>query len=63
MYTGQDPYRTMEVKIHTGEYKLHQGDVLATRIKDGVTFIDVRTTTKLINVVVPLEVKDVSELQ
>ena len=63
MHIDQDTYRFMEVKIHTGEYKAHCGVVLATRRRDGTTFVDVRTTTKLSNVMIALEVKDVTELQ
>jgi hypothetical protein len=53
----------MELVIQTGECKSYHAVVLSTRRKDDRDLVDVRTTTKVENVVLTLDVGDVSHLQ
>ena len=63
LYTGRDPYLHMEVVINTGECKSHFGVVRGTRKQDDKTLVEVRTTTKVENVDLLLDMKDVTHLQ
>jgi hypothetical protein len=63
VYAGQDPLKDMEVIIQAGECKSHHAVILGTRKKDNNDLVDVRTTTKVENVILTLEMNDVSHLQ
>jgi hypothetical protein len=63
MYTGVDRYQHMEVLIIKGLYKQHFGTILASHTLPGQTTFDVRTDTKVSNVVVRLAEEDLRERQ
>jgi len=63
VYTGRDPLKNMEVIIQVGDCKLHHAVVLGTRRKEDKDIVDVRTTTKVENVVLSLDLGDVCHLQ
>ena len=63
MYTGRDPYEHMEVIINVGPCKGHNAVVLSSRKRDDKLLVDVRTTTKVENVLLTLDESDVSHLQ
>jgi hypothetical protein len=53
----------MEVIIQVGDCKSHHAVILGTRRKEGKDIVDVRTTTKVENVVLSLDMGDVCHLQ
>jgi hypothetical protein len=63
LYVGRDPYQDMEVIINVGECKSHVAVVRSTRKQGNTTLVDVRTTTKLENVDLTLEISDMTHLQ
>jgi hypothetical protein len=63
MYTGQDPLKDMEVVIQAGDCKSHHAVVLGTRRKEDKDVVDVRTTTKVENVALTLDMGDICHLQ
>lgn len=48
MYTGQDPYRHMEVLFVTGHLKGHLGAVIESRYRDENLMFVVRTSSQTI---------------
>lgn len=63
MYTGPDPLKDMEVVIQAGDCKSHHAVVLGTRRKEDNDVVDVRTTTKVENVTLTLDMGDICHLQ
>jgi transcription elongation factor len=63
VYVGRDPCHDMEVVIKVGECKSHVAVVRSTRKQGDTTLVDVRTTTKLENVDLTLEISDMMHLQ
>jgi hypothetical protein len=63
MYTGRDPLKNMEVIIQVGDCKSHHAVVLGTRRKEDKDLVDVRTTTKVENAFLTLDMGDVCHLQ
>jgi hypothetical protein len=63
LYVGRDPCQDMEVIINVGECKLHVAVVRSTRKHGNKTLVDIRTTTKLKNIDLTLEISDMAHLQ
>ena len=63
MFTGNNPYRFLEVVIQAGELKGHFASVLDTRVFDGEVLATVRTDTRVINHVAELSMRHLKERQ
>ena len=58
----RDPYKGMQVAILAGSLKRHHGAIIGTRETDAGVLVDVQTTTRVINSVVPFRLQEVREL-
>jgi hypothetical protein len=63
MFTGNNPYRFLEVVIQTGDLKGHFASVLDTRVFDGEVLATVRTDTCTINHIMELNMQHLKERQ
>ena len=63
MFTGNNPYRFLEVVIQAGDLKGHFATVLDTRVFDGEVLATIRTDTRAINHMVELNMRHLKERQ